>query len=92
MYDSGSKLAWPCSTVVLGFILMDASNHLSFKTAETNVKNCPCFFYSIPGDIKVVLGEGMPFYKNPFEKGRLIIKFSVSLQLMISLVLHGKRV
>lgn len=24
-----------------------------------------------------VMGEGMPFYKNPFEKGRLIIQFSV---------------
>lgn len=38
---------------------------------------------SLPGevikdkDIKCILGEGMPTYKNPFEKGRLIIQFNV---------------
>lgn len=30
-----------------------------------------------PGDVKCVVGEGMPHYKNPFEKGRLIIQFMV---------------
>uniref|UniRef100_A0A1B6JET2 J domain-containing protein n=1 Tax=Homalodisca liturata TaxID=320908 RepID=A0A1B6JET2_9HEMI len=30
------------------------------------------------GDVKFVLGEGMPQYKNPFEKGRLIIQFLVN--------------
>jgi DnaJ family protein A protein 2 len=30
-----------------------------------------------PGDVKYINGEGMPQYKNPFEKGRLIIKFDV---------------
>jgi len=29
------------------------------------------------GDIKCILNEGMPMYKNPFEKGRLIIQFSI---------------
>lgn len=29
------------------------------------------------GDSKAIDGEGMPQYKNPFEKGRLIIKFDV---------------
>ena len=29
------------------------------------------------GDIKCVLNEGMPQYKNPFEKGKLIVKFNV---------------
>lgn len=29
------------------------------------------------GDMKSILGEGMPQYKNPFEKGRLIITFEV---------------
>ncbi|XP_077301181.1 dnaJ heat shock protein family (Hsp40) member A4-like [Arctopsyche grandis] len=39
---------------------------------------------TIPGevtkhaDVKCVLSEGMPQYKNPFEKGRLIIQFLVS--------------
>uniref|UniRef100_A0A023F8W3 Putative molecular chaperone dnaj superfamily n=1 Tax=Triatoma infestans TaxID=30076 RepID=A0A023F8W3_TRIIF len=38
---------------------------------------------AIPGEVtrhkelKCILGEGMPQYKNPFEKGRLIIQFSV---------------
>ncbi|XP_041458322.1 dnaJ homolog subfamily A member 1-like [Lytechinus variegatus] len=31
-----------------------------------------------PGDIKMVVGEGMPLYKNPFEKGRLIIQFQIN--------------
>merc|ERR1719312_1769670 len=29
------------------------------------------------GDLKQVQGEGMPRYRNPFEKGRLIIQFNV---------------
>merc|ERR1719167_706926 len=29
------------------------------------------------GDVKQVQGEGMPYYRNPFEKGRLIIQFNV---------------
>lgn len=38
---------------------------------------------SLPGEVikhesvKCILGEGMPQYKNPFEKGRLIIQFVV---------------
>ncbi|XP_005991724.1 dnaJ homolog subfamily A member 1 [Latimeria chalumnae] len=31
-----------------------------------------------PGDVKCVLNEGMPIYKDPFEKGKLIIQFQVS--------------
>uniref|UniRef100_A0A6M2DKK9 Putative dnaj c chaperone protein n=1 Tax=Xenopsylla cheopis TaxID=163159 RepID=A0A6M2DKK9_XENCH len=30
------------------------------------------------GDVKCVLNEGMPQYKNPFEKGRLIVQFLVT--------------
>ncbi|XP_049888116.1 dnaJ homolog subfamily A member 2-like [Pectinophora gossypiella] len=30
-----------------------------------------------PGDLKGIQGEGMPTYKNPFEKGNLYIKFDV---------------
>ena len=29
------------------------------------------------GDIKCVIGEGMPYYRDPFQKGRLIIQFKV---------------
>lgn len=28
-------------------------------------------------DLKCILGEGMPIYRDPFTKGRLIIKFNV---------------
>nr|CAB3238696.1 dnaJ homolog subfamily A member 1-like [Phallusia mammillata] len=30
------------------------------------------------GDIKCVLGEGMPIYRDPFEKGRLVIQFKIN--------------
>ena len=29
------------------------------------------------GDIKCIIGEGMPMYRNPFDKGRLVVNFSV---------------
>ena len=29
------------------------------------------------GDLRCIMNEGMPQYRNPFEKGRLIIAFSV---------------
>ncbi|XP_071541162.1 dnaJ homolog subfamily A member 1 [Panulirus ornatus] len=29
------------------------------------------------GEVKAVLGEGMPQYKNPYEKGRLLVQFLV---------------
>merc|ERR1712157_167848 len=29
------------------------------------------------GDLKQIQGEGMPQYRNPFEKGRMIIQFNV---------------
>ena len=38
---------------------------------------------SLPGAVikneqtKCIMGEGMPMCKNPFEKGRLVIQFSV---------------
>ncbi|XP_022918984.1 dnaJ homolog subfamily A member 2-like [Onthophagus taurus] len=30
-----------------------------------------------PGDVKAVVGEGMPHYKNPFEKGNLYVTFDI---------------
>ncbi len=30
-----------------------------------------------PNDVKCVLNEGMPMFKNPFEKGRLVIQFNI---------------
>ena len=32
----------------------------------------------VSGDIKGIEGEGMPHYRNPFEKGNLYIKFDVT--------------
>jgi len=32
----------------------------------------------VPGAMKMVSNEGMPWYKNPFDKGKLVITFSVS--------------
>lgn len=34
------------------------------------------------GDIKCVLNEGMPIYRRPYEKGRLIIEFKVSYKIL----------
>ena len=33
--------------------------------------------FSFPASVRVVRGEGMPQYRNPFEKGDLYIKFNV---------------
>jgi len=30
-----------------------------------------------PNEVKCILNEGMPMYKNPYEKGRLIITFNI---------------
>jgi len=30
-----------------------------------------------PGDLKCILNEGMPMYRNPMEKGRLVLHFDV---------------
>nr|CAD7201752.1 unnamed protein product [Timema douglasi] len=31
-----------------------------------------------PGDMKCIVGEGMPHHRNPFEKGNLYVKFDVN--------------
>ncbi|KAJ8874987.1 hypothetical protein PR048_022877 [Dryococelus australis] len=35
------------------------------------------------GDVKCILNEGMPQYRNPFEKGRLTIQFMVNFPTML---------
>jgi hypothetical protein len=48
------------------------------------LKNVILFIYFFAGevtkhgDVKCIMNEGMPQYKNPFEKGRLIIQFLVN--------------
>lgn len=50
-----------------------------FKTLD----NRELVVTNLPGEVvkhdsfKCILGEGMPQYKNPFEKGRLIIQFQI---------------
>jgi DnaJ-class molecular chaperone len=34
--------------------------------------------FFVSGDIKGIEGEGMPHYRNPFERGNLYIKFDVT--------------
>lgn len=54
-----------------------------FKKSIKTLDNRHIVISSLPGEfikpnaIKAVLNEGMPMYKNPFEKGRLIITFNV---------------
>jgi len=31
-----------------------------------------------PGSIKVIENQGMPTYRNPFQKGNLVISFSIT--------------
>lgn len=52
------------------------------KTIKT-LDNRQLIITTLPGEVikdktvKCVMGEGMPVYRDPFEKGRLIIKFTV---------------
>nr|XP_039274580.1 dnaJ homolog subfamily A member 1-like [Styela clava] len=55
-----------------------------FKKVVKTLDNREIVVTSHPGevikfnDIKCVMGEGMPVYRDPYQKGRLIIQFSVS--------------
>ncbi|CAL4122425.1 unnamed protein product [Meganyctiphanes norvegica] len=42
------------------------------------IKNPPGFVLE-PGSMRGVVGEGMPLYKNPFEKGDLYVKFDITM-------------
>jgi len=54
-----------------------------FKKTITTLDDRTLVIQTVPGeviktgDLKCVYGEGMPTYKNPFEKGKLIIQFKV---------------
>lgn len=51
-------------------------NHLDDR--ELHVRN-PTGQVVKPGDIRGIQGEGMPHYKNPFERGNLYINFEVKM-------------
>lgn len=42
-----------------------------------------------PGSVKAIASEGLPVYKNPFEKGHLLIEFTVKMPLYNELRLEG---
>lgn len=44
----------------------------------TSCSGCMVVYHLLnTDDVKVILNEGMPHHKNPFDKGRLIINFKV---------------
>ncbi len=45
--------------------------------ARSLVINQPAGEFLSPGTIRAIPNEGMPIYKNPYEKGNLYIKFDV---------------
>lgn len=55
-----------------------------FQKTVTTLDNRTLVITNLPGDvvkhgaIKCVTGEGMPVYRDPFEKGRLVIQFQVN--------------
>uniref|UniRef100_H3A525 DnaJ heat shock protein family (Hsp40) member A1 n=1 Tax=Latimeria chalumnae TaxID=7897 RepID=H3A525_LATCH len=55
-----------------------------FQRPVTTLDNRTIIIMSHPGqivkhgDLKCILNEGMPIYRRPFEKGRLIIQFKVN--------------
>merc|ERR1711902_264978 len=55
----------------------------SFKRTITTLDDRTLVIQTVPGeviktgDLKCVYGEGMPTYKNPFEKGKMIVQFMV---------------
>lgn len=54
-----------------------------FQKVIKTLDNRDLVITNLPGEVvkdeqfKCIIGEGMPHYKNPFEKGRLIIQFQV---------------
>lgn len=55
----------------------------SFKKTINTLDKRTLLIQTVPGevikhgDLKCVFGEGMPTYRNPFEKGKLIVQFVV---------------
>ena len=37
-----------------------------------------CRLFGLPGSVKCVMEEGMPTYRNPFQKGNLYVKFEIT--------------
>ena len=63
-----------CIGAVLGNCLFNFTNWHNF---EQSVHFLTLSAYFLCSGLKVVLNEGMPQYRNPYDKGRLVIKFDV---------------
>uniref|UniRef100_A0A3Q4BRN1 J domain-containing protein n=1 Tax=Mola mola TaxID=94237 RepID=A0A3Q4BRN1_MOLML len=50
---------------------------VSIPTLENRIISLPCHDIIKPGTMKRVRGEGLPFPKNPSQRGDLIVEFSV---------------
>ncbi|KAK2837338.1 hypothetical protein Q5P01_014550 [Channa striata] len=50
---------------------------VSIPTLENRVISLPCHDIIKPGTVKRLRGEGLPFPKNPSQRGDLIVEFSV---------------
>uniref|UniRef100_A0A3B4BB92 J domain-containing protein n=1 Tax=Periophthalmus magnuspinnatus TaxID=409849 RepID=A0A3B4BB92_9GOBI len=50
---------------------------VSIPTLENRVISLPCHDIIKPGTVKRLRGEGLPFPKNPLQRGDLIVEFSV---------------
>ncbi|KAK7934058.1 hypothetical protein WMY93_004954 [Mugilogobius chulae] len=50
---------------------------VSIPTLENRVISLPCHDIIRPGTVKRLRGEGLPFPKNPLQRGDLIVEFSV---------------
>uniref|UniRef100_A0A3P9GY70 DnaJ heat shock protein family (Hsp40) member B5 n=1 Tax=Oryzias latipes TaxID=8090 RepID=A0A3P9GY70_ORYLA len=50
---------------------------VSIPTLENRVISLPCLDIIKPGMVKRLRGEGLPFPKNPSQRGDLIVEFSV---------------
>ena len=51
---------------------------LDWTCSRDLFKNIFGEFPIISGAVRCVYGEGMPIYRNPFEKGNLYIKFELT--------------
>ncbi|XP_023153667.1 dnaJ homolog subfamily B member 5 [Amphiprion ocellaris] len=50
---------------------------VSIPTLENRVISLPCHDIIKPGTVKRLRGEGLPFPKNPSQRGDLIVEFSI---------------
>ena len=58
----------PTQVPTLFYLFFNATTNLMIVIAGEVIKT---------GDLKQIQGEGMPQYRNPFEKGRMILQFNV---------------